>query len=490
MSELKILSPGGRIKSAFIGMGDLLTDPITLNTSTIPQLRKNPSVKHREAFFPRDESSIRQVMGDLGVYRPTINNDQGMPGQFLPFQVDEGLETSNLNTRHVAYNEGIALPELYLPHNDEVVQQIQKEFLNFNFSDVLGIMRENYSENSREATKGRIPYFFIRPGLLDSKLVFGKDILNKVQTKVTQSIETLINQTADHEIELCGKAKSINLIYGQADVFIDNQGNVCVGEIQTPDVGFFLNSFKIPGSKALPEVQTITEKLEEQVIYRIAESIKGKKLYLVTRQEVLDNKEDILETNEFDRISTKLSTLGIQNQVISTAQVKEIESGSELLLLNINYSDVTAQDLIKRHLSGDITCYPNPIFQMKSQTYFGGDEIRVEGKYRENFMKVIQRKNRVDVKSVTPTLNQIHKPFKRIGDGEIKTIYHAQIGGREIVPVLANSLHSFGQLHTRIQRTEQNQPIILRVIPFEPNNSIIHTENGPLFHSFRFMFLI
>jgi hypothetical protein len=501
MDKLKILSPGGRIKGAYIGMEHLSNvDPVELNTKTIPSLRKNRGEnlpegllgRYKEAFFPRREDQFRQIMGDLGIYRPTIKNDQGMAGQFLPFGVSLETTETDLTPRQVIRNEGIAIPEPYSEHDPAVVRMIQEGFLNFDFSRVNELMLKNYSNMQRRAGKGRLPYFFIRPGMLDRNLVFGKDVLDSVQKKVTDAIEELTRRTANEEIELTGSAMPIRLIYGQADVFINNRREVTVGEIQTPDVGLFLNSFEVEGSQILPEVQKITTKLESQVLQSIAETVKNKKLYLVTRDEVLDNQEDVLEINELTRMAQGLTNLGLEVQIISVSQVGELEEGSELILLNIDYSDPKTQTLIKKHLSGQICCYPNPIFQKNSKTFFGGQEIIIEQEYRKRYLKLIQPKTRMDEKSILPTLAQIHKPLKKAEkkeDGEISPIYHAQIGNKETVPVLTNSIHSLGQLHTRVHKYGPEDTIVLRVMPFNPEESIIRTKYGPLFHSFRFMFI-
>jgi hypothetical protein len=256
-----------------------------------------------------------------------------------------------------------------------------------------------------------------------------------------------------------------------------------------PDVGFFLNNINIANSEILPKVQCVTSDLESRVLDKIAERFDGKSVYLVTRDEVKKNNEDVLELNELQRLESGLKVRGIKTKTISIEELQQIEKGANLLLMNINYSNPTSDILIKKHLAGEINCFPNPIFQKNSQKYFGGKTTVIDGDNKEKFLKLIQPKSRVDEKSINPTLNQIHKSITKIRDQHIPNIYHADIGIGEIVPILSNGLHSFGQLHTRIMKSGLKAPIKLRSIPFTPKTSIIHTEDGPLFHSFRFTFI-
>jgi hypothetical protein len=191
--SLQILPSGGRIKSAYIGMNQLLNTNEQLHRD-LQALRKNPTPKFQEAFFPNNLGYIKQVMGDLGIYRATIKNDQGMPGQFIPFGISNNNET-NFENRIVVANEGIAIPEMNTDHSQSVIEQVQRSFLDFNYGNVLDDLFENYSQIKKESGKGRNPYFFIRPGSVDKEMIFGQEAVEKVNHAVRSAIESIDIQT-------------------------------------------------------------------------------------------------------------------------------------------------------------------------------------------------------------------------------------------------------------------------------------------------------
>jgi hypothetical protein len=492
MNTIQILEIGGRIKSSYLSIEQFITNPIILNTTVLPLIRKGGDSRYQKAFFPSSQSRFRQIMGDLGTYRPTIKSDQGMPGQFLPFYVNPNISLSDLSQRAVVKNEGIALPEPGFEHATDIVDQVQQAFLTFNFSLVLQLLEKFYSNQKRQADKGRIPYFFIRPGDLDNELTFGQDVLDKVNLLANEAIQELEQITREKEKVLSGNKclqHDTNLLYGQLDVYIDSCGNVTIGEVQIPDVGFFLNSISIHNSTVLPKIQGIVSSLEELVYKRIQEIITEKKVYLVTRDEVINDNQDLLEQGDLDRFSQGLQNLGFSTETVALSQINEIPQGSQVLLFNINYRMKSSDLLVKRHLSGEIRCFPNPIFQQCAQGYFGGDSVTVLGENKEKFLKLIQPKSRIDANSILPTLSQIHK-FLETDSQSTSLIYHLLADNGEIIPILANSIHSFTQLYTRLVKVGHQSPLVFRKIPFESNTSIIKTNEGSVFHCFRFMFTV
>ena len=102
---------GGRIKSAGVGLDIFVSNGENFQTQ-MKKARENPPIEILNAFFPSDNSRMKQMMKGIGFYRPMLKTDQGMGGNFLPFYINEALDTTDLSQRQIVREEGLIIPEL------------------------------------------------------------------------------------------------------------------------------------------------------------------------------------------------------------------------------------------------------------------------------------------------------------------------------------------------------------------------------------------
>lgn len=481
---MRLVPIGGRIKSASVGLNHLYAtnDVVRLNVE-LKKLRKKPMTELLEAFFPSDITRLKQMMRGVGFYRPVLKTDQGMAGNFLPFYINPNHPNTDLSVRRICKEEGLAIPEAYCLLNQEIVESVQREFNAFNLRKVDEILQRIGS--TRKADKGRAPFFLIRPALLNKEIVFGQDLIKRVNDSVSVLLQDVIERANEEEKKYSGCYQADNLLYCQADVFILSDGTVTVEQINCPDVGMFLNEIHNPFSKILPLVQKIVGSLQEVVCKVLVDNINSKQIAIVTRNQVLENQEDILELMEMESLKKGLSRHGVELNIYSISQVNRIPIGQKVILLNVDYRDGQSKIIFDRHCSKELTFYPNPFFQRICQNITGLQEVTVPSKYHYQFLDIIR--------SIPKNDDAVFKIWHRLekllcGYGVNSDIINADIGF-EIVPIFRRSLHSWRVLNTRIGRYNGTAQIKLRLIPACPQNLILTSDSGPRLHVFRFMFV-
>ncbi len=475
--KIQIVPVGGRIKSAAVGLDMFSLDARENMQEKMRKLRKDPPRKLLEAFFPSDRARLRQMMEGVGFYRPTLKTDQGMGGNFLPFYIDLGVRETNFSVRKIVKEEGLIIPESYLEHNPGILQELRETFQKLDFRDTYRIL-EPLLTQSREAEKGRTPFFFIRPAQLSSPIVFGHDVMEKV----TREVEVLLGRVEKLATEKAGQTLPDNFLYFLADVFVTTDGEVVVEKLYFPDVGFFMTELPLDGSIAR-EVQEVVRGIQGQVFEKALGRVCSRVVYIVTRDEVLERREDVLEILEIKSISRKFCAAGIAVEVKGVSQVGEIPAGAICLLLNINAGDAVL--LLERYGRGELICYPSPYLQMASRELSGLTESIVPSQFMEKFLGLIGC-NPKDDYAAEGVVSQIDASLSRHG-GITSELLHVEVNGREIVPVHRRIHHSWKRLANRVD--DPSQAILkIREIPINARNSMVTSTTGPRLHSFRFTF--
>ncbi|MFH1252972.1 MAG: hypothetical protein V1664_01415 [Candidatus Uhrbacteria bacterium] len=473
--EYSIAPVGGRVKAAGIGLDHLFSeeDPVALDRQ-LKLMIARPSLEHLVAFFPSDHARLRQVLKSVGFFRPSLKTDQGMPGNFLQFEIDPTLERSVLETRTIVRVENLAIPEPHAELDLQTIETVQAKFFAGHFEETAEMLEQL---PSREAEKGRLPFFFIRPAVADQPITFGQDIVRKVEQATRRLTEQVCAET--------GVAQP-NLIWCQPDVFILKDGTVQIERLNCPDVGLFLRGLKHRLSKNLPKLIELMTELKSRLCQTIVRAIPGPEpIWIVTRDEVLINNEDLLEIGEIEELRNGLNELGRGLCVVGLSEVDKIKPGASVVLLNLDHQHPAINHLYERVEMGEIDCFPNPRFQAACQRATGLTSLTVPERHREKFLSLIgsEPKNEAAHRTI---INQIER-FTR-GNGLNTPIIYARVGS-ELVPVLHRSLHSWRQLKRRTERQAPNESISLLAVPATPDNLLLTSASGPRLHVFRFLCL-
>src|SRR3989344_1550689 len=405
---MRLVPVGGRIKSASVGLNVFAPGDDNFQAQ-MKKTRDNPPMPILSAFFPSDRNRMKQMMQGIGFYRPMLKTDQGMGGNFLPFYVNPTLGMTDLSQRQIVQEEGLIIPELYLEHDPRVLQELRETFQRLDLRNTDRILGPLLTQ-SREAEKGRTPFFLIRPALTSSPVIFGRDITEKVTDKV--------------------------------DAFITMDGEVTIEKLHFPDVGFFITELSLDNSIAR-EVQGVVNGILSDVFNHVQGLLSSPIVHIITRDEVLARQEDVLEIFEIQSISRRLENLGFGVKVVGASQAGEIPKGATCLILNlIDHGPV----LLERFRRGEITCYPSPYLQLAARQLTGFRGGGVPSHFMDKFIGLIDcsPKEHEDAETV------VSKVDARLSkDGVVSELLHVEVNG-EIVPVHRRIHHSWKQLVKRV----------------------------------------
>ena len=482
---MKLVPVGGRIKSAAVGLNVFAQGSENFQVQ-MKKIREKPPVEILSAFFPSDRNRMKQMMQGIGFYRPMLKTDQGMGGNFLPFYIDPALESTDLSQRQIACEEGLIIPELYLEHDPGTLRELRQTFQAMDLRNTDRILAPLLSQ-SREAEKGRTPFFFIRPALLSSPVVFGNDIVQKV----IEAVERLLDRVMDLAEEKANQSLNSNgrPLYFLADVFVNVDREVSVEKLHFPDVGFFMTELELKGSIA-SETQDVVRQIEDQVFKRVLELINSRVVYIVTRDEVLHKREDVLEILEIRSISRRLEEHGVKVEVRSMNQVVEIPTGATCLLMNLDYNNGHGC-LLERHGRGDLVCHPSPYLQLASRELTGLRETTIPSQFMGKFFNLIDC-NPDSNQATESVVSKVDASLTRHG-GITSELLHVDVNGKETVPVHRRIHHSWKQLVKKVNRHRgeanlETVTVKIRELPITSRNSLLTSTTGPRVHVFRFTF--
>ena len=243
---------------------------------------------------------------------------------------------------------------------------------------------------------------------------------------------------------------------------------------------------------ALPEttngtfgyIQGIASRLRDEVLNRITAAYTGK-VFVLTRDEVLEHNEDTLEHLEIVAILHGLGERKREHGVIRADQVKHLRKGSEVLLLNIDPYDPKYYELLRRVASEEIVCFPNPFLKALEGEMSTLPTHRITGKQKERFLGAI----RPGTQLKDTTVFERHRVIDAIythGGLESDILYFSVPGERTPVPTIRHSVHSFSALY-HICKKHNFPDLTMREIPIGRNNSRFVDDNGGRMTVHRFL---
>lgn len=484
---MHIIPMGGRVKSAGVGLDCLYGCSIPALNRRIASMRKDPPEALRNAFFPRMGRELRHMLDGIGLYRPMLKTDQGMPGNFLEFRIDPGLNVSTLSRTTILFEEGAIFAEEWGGLRNGALHHIRDAFRKLDLETTIGDIARL---GRREANKGRLPLFFVRPAQAEKPIVFGRDVVKNVEAAVATQLQICIEEAMDRELRETGSVRSHNMLYVQPDVYIERHGAVTIEAIRCPDVGFFLTQLhdEADGSRILPGLVGLMKDMRTKVCQHIINRM-GTAITILTRDEVLNNHEDMLEIREIESLTEGLQALGAAINVASLGSVGTLAAGTSLLLLNLDYRAAGAQELRTRHARGDLICYPNPFVQEACQEMAGLSSFTIDPGNR-------LRKPFLDLARSTPSSDAgLNDVIRRLDDNLNRCQLHGDILhmklASEVVPVFRTSMHSWRQFAMRAARPENDaKPIVMMSVPVKPERLLLTSSTGPRLHVFRFMAVV
>lgn len=485
MNKMHIIPIGGRIKAAAFSFTPFVERNSGEIDEYLKEIRNNPFPDFLKCFFPSERNRIKHLLSNIGFFRPFMKTDQGMGGNFFPFYINQNVEQGALLPASISHEVGIAIPERHASHlTSDKIKLIQKNISDFSLAEVIKELN-NDSSLMRIATKGRAGFFFIRPALTENKVVFDADVLLQLNKKLNELLLNIFEKARKEQKAYAPHLPfEANILYGQVDAYILQNREIIVEKIHLPDVGFFLNSVSDPFGEILKNVQTITGALQESVCSTLA-SFLDKDIYLVTRDEVLRNHEDILEIKEIENLCIGLATSGIKAHILPLSEIDFIPKGKQVILLNLDYRVSAIENLFQRHKKNEIRCFPNPFVQKISHDITGLSETTIPHKHQANFLSLAGSLPK-NAQAKSDVYNRLKELLSK--NGVNSDITHVDIGS-ELVPILTKSLYSWRQLPRRLERYKNpNQEIKIRSIPDQ--GLLLKDKYGSRLHVYRFMFTV
>lgn len=537
----RMVMAGGRVKSAGASLKflydaalPLIENPTDMNAAfqaskKFARLKEKPPIEIRMAFFPQDESSMRTAFKGSGIYRPTIKTDQGPGGNVGYFHIVTANE-SQVNGK-IIKEEGVAVVEEFLRRRfngadlSELQQKevsaliggVQKYYLSGSYREAFEVIQglrekslEVGIETTRKAGVGRGEFFFFRPIEMQDKLIIGKDLTDAISLK-TQEIIDKIERLARLTKQYVRQGLSIQdamvraektkediyfgdrekgLLYFQSDVLLRNDGSFDIEKINMPDLGMFLTQIDFPNNGSLHEIQKINGVIKKEILDTVANSI-GQDVVFITRDEVLDNCEDTLEQLEIATFGEGLRVKGKSVRVRSLKSVRDLPSGSSIILFNVDSQNSDFENLLYRVAAGEIQCFPNPFIKLfeKDATTFARRKIK--GQVLDKFLKIITPSALDKPEGVYSKYVSINNALKLGGINE--DIIYFSVNGNSIIPAFRYDVKSFSEVYKAVEnarkRDEDVSEIIAIPVPFKPNDAVIEGKDGPRLAVFRFAFV-
>ncbi|MDD3645961.1 MAG: hypothetical protein PHH06_00980 [Candidatus Gracilibacteria bacterium] len=249
-----------------------------------------------------------------------------------------------------------------------------------------------------------------------------------------------------------------------------------------PDVGFFLKNLSDRGS--LSKIKLINAGLRENVINSILDS-DFPNVSIITRPNVVENNEDLLEINKIEVMKSELEKGG---KVIKISSTKDFVFKEDILylLMDIDYNDLSnLSNLFELAIKYPRNFSPNPFVQLASQYVIGFKSIYLyEGQDIQKLSRVVTPNHN---KISQSTLENIENYFNSLGLDPNKRIINIKKGSTdEILYVSRDSLYSLRKIAKFI---EGEKFVEIIEVPFVDGEQIISKNGNDLLHMYRFMFI-
>lgn len=535
--DYQVLKDGGRVKSAGFPVDFVFeqgekfkSDPgaetAARTTKTFSILRDNPPSEIRNRFFPLDRGEIKaQTKGSPALYRPVLKNDQGAAGKFLPFTFGESFLASRFPSK-VAIEEGYVIPEAYFqdqlrgnglqPEVEIELAAVKDYFRNGSMDEGrlaferLGIECEKAGIifKRKEAQVGRNGLMFIHPATAEKQIILPNELATKIEERVNDSLTRVIEIADFRKKEF---AQNNNLpyrplgtegmpIYFQADVHLLPNGNFTITEFQFPDVGLFLSGLPEEGSDILRQIHKIVGPMKEKIISGFEDIIKEEidlkgqiPVYLVTRSEVVENKEDVLEIRELAEIQAELKGKGYEAKIISAASAANINCDSLMFLFNLDSTSEEFSRLARTHLmdtKSKLRMIPDPFLRAAEREFTGYDHIVMSVKQFDNLQATTRELGSFNDKKDKLFSQMLASDYLLGKMGISEDVLHfCHPALPTPIPVYKCDIKSL-QLALNIIKKGNLKDVSVRSIPISPDRAVLlDKDGGTLYATFRFMFV-
>lgn len=531
----RLLPIGGRIKAAGISLGllydkdhfpfrtDCSPEAAMITTRNFKALRDNPPPVIRRAYFPLERNEVKAITGNSpAVLRPILKTDQGPGGNFFGFRIsdNEPLVPKQITTvggqtiveRHMLNNI-----ESHESHRKDLDTLLENVVYSFEQGDEYKtrLAIEAFEQmcaqlnipTHREANKGKDSFFFIRPGLVEGDIYTVPQQLTKEIEREILNIfisfegyfpiaNDLIRRGYPPEDALSEAIlKNLNLhtppssslLYFQPDVIIKNDGSFIIDNINVPDVGFFLSQLSVLDGSQFNDIPQIVNELKDQVIDRIAREVKEKgsdQIVVVTRDEVVDNMEDVLEILEIETLSGALLKKGIKTEVAKISETNKIPEGSLVLLMNISKELEGFEDLILRNAKGEIHSYPDPLIYLIKDIFHTYKYIDIDSSQIREIRAIVDKIDYNNQDDIYRRMLALQYLMQRFGFPAEDIFYFTD--GKKIAPAFKYDIRSFALALNEFPDADKLE---MRGLDYKPDDSLITDDFGGRLAAFRFMFV-
>ncbi|MCX6793560.1 MAG: hypothetical protein NTY06_00460 [Candidatus Gottesmanbacteria bacterium] len=512
------LGPAGRVKSAGVSFEPLMEIAGSFDvhpspgmaaeiTDTFRTLRKNPPTEIRDRFFPYYRATVRQMTKTgHALLRPILKTDQGQ-GCFLPFAFGLDGTRSFERAREIPY----FIFESYF--NDQLkehkypsavisaLEELDGLFSHGNFDEArLAYERlelacdENGIHLKRQASVGRDGLFFIRPAIAKEPIRLSSDVQARAAREIEIQASVFRDSMEDarriiarkHDISIKNEQADFPL-YFQVDMQIFPDGTMMLDQVHMPDVGLFLSGLNSNENAAISSVQEHMKPVKEAVIASIAEELRNRgtdTLHLITRDEVLSAKEDVLEQLEMSVISQSLATYGIRTKSGTIADALRLEKTDVALLLNINSkSPAFEQLLVARITRPTAAMFPDPLI-IGMLCGYRGYETKIMTQEDITNMHAILGETETTPERTYRQMMALDHQLDRLGlQGYV---FHVQLANQPTpIACLRHDVRSFQMAFKEVQPEDTMR---IFTIPIDANRAVLFDEHHrPLYSVFRFM---
>lgn len=513
------IGTAGRVKAAGVPM-DLLFDPGEIfahdgspsaameMTKRFLDLRQAPPEELRDRIFPRSRGTKDQFRSGALLTRPILKTDQGA-GQFLSF---ENGSTGHLLRYEIAEQSGFCITEPFFEaqlaaagYPADVMSElatVREQFGRENLHEAqlayerMQIAAEKYGiQTEREAGVGRDALFFIRPSLSTESVRIPHPVMEKVQELVdtqTQQFRDLAREDRVRFIQKHGLSQGAGRynapLYFQADVQLLPDGTPVLDQIHLPDVGLFLTTLDPGGNVGLKRVYDATIPLAHNVVDVITTEVRKKgydRIYVITRDEVLENNEDVLEQREIQAFSNLLGERGITVTPITVKDVPALGKEEIALLLNVETDTQEYESLLFHHISGvGPAIHPDPFLKRAISDVTGYKRTVLSTQNLESLRAIVQgaelKGSQEGIFRATLALDSY---LRRLGIDE--DVFHLHISSQR-TPVACYRYDVRG-MQIALGYASDGDSVVARGVPISPHRAVLFRSGRPTYTVFRFM---
>jgi len=289
-------------------------------------------------------------------------------------------------------------------------------------------------------------------------------------------------------------------IYFQADAHLLPNGDFTIAELQFPDVGLFLNGLPTEGSEILRQIHETVGFMKEKTVdvfeKIIKETIRSKgqiPLYLVTRSEVIEDKEDVLEIRELAEIQTELERRGHETKIISAASASNINCDSLMFLFNLDPASAEFSQLARTHLMDarrKLNMIPDPFLRVAEREFTGYDHVIMSAKQFSNLSAIVGEMESFNDKRDKLYTQMLGLDYflRQMGINE-DVLHFCHPALPTPIPAYRYDIKSL-QLAVNIIKEGNLRDVNVRSIPVSPDRAVLlDKDGGTLYATFRFMFV-